>query len=175
MAIRYNGDVTVVLDMQHRTPGNLRAFVQATLRSLKSGKSSVVRFASTEPLEVVSMTTRRVEYSYKDQSGFHFIDPETYEDVILHEEFLGENARYLTENLSCVLMEVEGKAAELELPPVVELKVLEAPPGIRGDTATNVTKPAKVAGDFEVGVPIFIDAGDTIRVDTRTGKYVSRA
>jgi len=175
MAIRYNGDVTVVLDMQHRTPGNLRAFVQATLRSLKSGKSSVVRFASTEPLQVVSMTTRRVEYSYKDQSGFHFIDPETYEDVILHEDFLGENVRYLTENLSCVLMEVEGKAAELELPPVVELKVLEAPPGIRGDTATNVTKPAKVQGDFEVGVPIFIDAGDTIRVDTRNGKYVSRA
>ena len=175
MAIRYNGDVTVVLDMQHRTPGNLRAFVQATLRSLKSGKSSVVRFASTEPLEVVSMTTRRVEYSYKYQSGFHFIDPETNEDVILHEEFLGENARYLSENLSCVLMEVEGKAAELELPPVVELKVLEAPPGIRGDTATNVTKPAKVENDFEVGVPIFINPGDSIRVDTRTGKYVSRA
>ncbi len=175
MAIKYNGDVNVVLDMQHRTPGNLRAFVQATLRSLKTGKSSVVRFASTEPLEVVSMTTRRVEYSYKDQVGYHFIDPETYEDVILHEDFVGENAKFLTENLSCVLMEIEGKAAEIELPPVVELNVLEAPPGVRGDTATNVTKPAKVEGDFEVGVPLFIEAGDKIRVDTRTGKYVSRA
>jgi elongation factor P len=175
MAIKYNGDVNVVLDMQHRTPGNLRAFVQATLRSLKTGKSAVVRFASTEPLEVVSMTTRRVEYSYKDQVGYHFMDPETYEDVVLHEDFLGENAKYLTENLSCVLMEVEGKAAELELPPVVELKVLEAPPGVRGDTATNVTKPAQMQGGFEVGVPLFINPGDTIRVDTRTGKYVSRA
>jgi elongation factor P len=94
--------------------------VQATLRSLKSGKSSLVRFSSTEPIEVVSMTTRRVDYSYKDQSGYHFMDPETYEDVILHEEFVGENAKYLTENLSCVLMEVDGKAAEIELPPVVE-------------------------------------------------------
>jgi elongation factor P len=175
MAIKYNGDVNVVLEMQHRTPGNLRAFVQATLRSLKTGKSSVVRFASTEPLEVVNMTTRRVEYSYKDQVGFHFMDPETYEDVVLHEEFMGENARYLTENLSCVLMEVEGKAAELELPPKVKLEVLEAPPGVRGDTATNVTKPAKVQGGFEVGVPLFIEPGDFIEVDTRTGKYMNRA
>jgi elongation factor P len=175
MAIKYNNDVCVVLDMQHRTPGNLRAFVQATIRSLKTGKSSVVRFASTEPIAVIQMNNRRVDYSYKDQSGFHFIDPETYEDIVLHEDFVGENAKFLTENLSCMLMEVEDKPAELELPPVVELKVLEAPPGIRGDTATNVTKPAKVEGGFEVGVPIFIDAGDTIRVDTRTGKYLSRA
>ncbi len=175
MAIKYNGDVNIVLDMQHRTPGNLRAFVQATLRNLKTGKSAVVRFASTEPIEVVSMTTRRVEYSYKDQVGYHFMDPDTYEDLVLHEDFVGENAKYLTENLSCVLMEVEGKPAELELPPVVELKVLEAPPGVRGDTATNVTKPAKVEGGFEVGVPLFIEPGDVIRVDTRTGKYVSRA
>ena len=175
MGIKYNNDICLVLDMQHRTPGNLRAFVQATIRSLKTGKSSLVRFASTEPIEVVNMTTRRVDYSYKDQSGYHFMDPETYEDITLHEDFVGDSARYLTENLACTLMEVEGKAAEIELPPVVELKVLEAPPGIRGDTATNVTKPAKVEGGMEVGVPIFINPGDSIRVDTRTGKYLSRA
>jgi elongation factor P len=175
MAIKYNNDITVVLDMQHRTPGNLRAFVQATLRSLKTGKSALVRFASTEPIEVVNMTTRRVDYSYKDQTGYHFMDPETYEDIALHEEFVGENARYLTENLACTLMEVEGKAAELELPPTVELEVLEAPPGVRGDTANNVTKPATVQGGFEVGVPLFINPGDKIRVDTRTGKYLNRA
>src|SRR5258706_4905634 len=88
MAVKYNNDVTVVLDMQHRTPGNLRAFVQATLRSLKTGKSSNVRFASTESIEVVSMMTRQIDYSYKDQSGYHFMDPETYEDTILMEEFV---------------------------------------------------------------------------------------
>jgi elongation factor P len=174
MGIRYNNDICMVLDMQHRTPGNLRAFVQATIRSLKTGKSSLVRFASTEPIEVVNMTTRRVDYSYKDQSGYHFMDPETYEDIALHEEFVGENAKYLTENLACTLMEVEGKAAELELPPTVELEVLEAPPGVRGDTANNVTKPAKVQGGLEVGVPLFINPGDKVRVDTRTGKYLSR-
>ena len=175
MAIKYNNDVTVVLDMQHRTPGNLRAFVQATLRSLKSGKSWVVRFSSTESIEVVQMTTRQLEYSYKDQNGFHFMDPETYETTTLHEDFVKDAAKYLTENLRVTLMEVEGKAAELELPPKVKLKVLEAPPGVRGDTATNVTKPAKVETGIEVGVPIFIDAGDIIEVDTRTGKYLNRA
>ncbi len=175
MAIKYNNDVVVVLDMQHRTPGNLRAFVQATIRSLRTGKSAVVRFSSTESIEPVSMTTRALEYSYKDQSGYNFIEPDTYETVTLSEEFVGDSAKYLTENLRVTLMEVEGKPAELELPPKVKLKVVEAPPGIRGDTATNVTKPAKVESGFEVGVPIFINAGDTIEVDTRTGKYISRA
>ena len=175
MAIKYNGDVTVVLDMQHRTPGNLRAFVQATIRSLKTGKSSVVRFASTEPIEVIQMTNRRVDYSYKDQSGYHFMDPETYEDITLHEDFVGDRSKYLTENLACSLMDVEGKPAELELPPKVKLKVLDAPPGVRGDTANNVTKPATVEGGFEVGVPLFINPGDTIEVDSRTGKYLNRA
>ncbi len=175
MAIKYNGDVTVVLDMQHRTPGNLRAFVQASLRSLKTGKSSNVRFASTESIEVVQINTKQIDFSYKDQGGYHFMDPETYETITLHEDFVGEAAKYLTENLKCTLMEVEGKAAELELPPKVKLKVIEAPPGIRGDTATNVTKPAKVETGIEVGVPIFINPGDTIEVDTRTGKYLNRA
>lgn len=175
MAIKYNNDVVVVLDMQHRTPGNLRAFVQATIRSLRTGKSAVVRFSSTEPIEPVSMTTRQLEYSYKDQTGYTFMDPDSYETITLNEEFVGDAAKYLTENLRVTLMEVEGKPAELELPPKVKLKVVEAPPGIRGDTATNVTKPAKVESGFEVGVPIFINAGDIIEVDTRTGKYLSRA
>ena len=94
MAIKYNGDVCIVLDMQHRTPGNLRAFVQATIRSLKWGKSSVVRFASTETIEVVNMMTRKVEFSFKDQTGFHFMDPDTYETVTLTEEFMGEHAKF---------------------------------------------------------------------------------
>lgn len=175
MAIRYNGDVNVVLDMQHRTPGNLRAFVQATLRSLKTGKSAVVRFSSTEPIEPVQMTTRELDYSYKDQTGYHFMDPETYEDIVLVEEFVGDHAKYLVENLRVTLMEVEGKPAELELPPKVKLKVVDAPPGVRGDTASNVTKPATVENGFEVAVPLFINAGDVIEVDTRTGKYLGRA
>ncbi len=124
MAIKYNNDVCIVLDMQHRTPGNLRAFVQATLRSLKTGKSSNVRFSSTETIVPVNMSTRTLEFSYKDQSGFNFMDPDTYETTTLNEEFVGEAAKYLTENLRVTLMEVEGKAAEIELPPKVKLKVV---------------------------------------------------
>jgi elongation factor P len=175
MAIKYNGDICIVLDMQHRTPGNLRAFVQATLRSIRSGRSATVRFASTGEIEVISMTTRRLDFSYKDHNGYHFMDPETYETTTLNEEFVGEAAKYLTENLQCTVMELEGKPAELELPPKITLKVIEAPPGVRGDTATNVSKPAKVETGFEVGVPLFINAGDSIEVDTRTGKYLNRA
>jgi elongation factor P len=175
MAIKYNNEVCVVLDMQHRTPGNLRAFVQATLRSLRTGKSSTVRFSSTESIEPVTMTTRRVDFSYKDHGGYHFMDPANYETITLSEEFVGDAARYLTENLPVTLMEVEGRIAELDLPPKVNLKVIEAPPGVRGDTATNVTKPATVETGIEIGVPIFINAGDLIEVDTRTGKYLGRA
>jgi elongation factor P len=175
MAIRYNTDVVVVLDMQHRTPGNLRAFVQATVRSLKTGKSAVVRFSSTEPIEQVMMNTRKLEYSYKDQTGIHFMDPETYETVTLSEEFVGDAANYLTENLPVTLMEVEDKPAELELPPAVDLKVTEAPPGVKGDTASNVTKPAKLETGLEVAVPLFIGEGEIVRIDTRTGKYLGRS
>ena len=127
MAISYNGDITVVLDMQHRTPGNLRAFVQATLRSIKTGKSSDVRFSSTEKIEPVPMISKKMEFSYKDGEDYVFTDPEDYETVTLAKELVGDAKDYLVEN------------------------------------------------GFEVGVPLFINPGDTIEVDTRTGKYLSRA
>jgi translation elongation factor P/translation initiation factor 5A len=111
-AIKYNNDICIVLDMQHRTPGNLRAFVQATLRSVKTGKSSVVRFISTETMEMVSKNTRYVDFSYKDQGGYHFMDPETYETITLNDKFIGDSKNYLTENLRCTLTEIEGKVAE---------------------------------------------------------------
>ncbi|NQU09409.1 elongation factor P [bacterium] len=175
MAIKYNNDVCIVLDAEHRTPGNLRAFVQATLRSLRTGKSSVVRFSSTESMEMVNVTTRKVEFSYKDQGGYHFMDPDTYETITLHDEIIADTAKYLTENLAVTLVEIEGRVAELGLPPTVDLEVVEAPAAVRGDTATNVTKPAKLETGLEVGVPLFIETGETVRIDTRSGKYVSRA
>lgn len=173
--ISWNGHLWQAVEVHHRTPGNLRAFVQATIRSLKTGKSAVIRFSSTEPIEQVMMTTRKLEFSYKDQTGFHFMDPETYDTVTLLPEFVGDSAYYLTENLPVVLMEVENKPAELELPPAVNLKVVESPPGVKGDTASNVTKPAKLETGLEVGVPLFIGEGEIVRVDTRTGKYLGRS
>src|ERR1041384_6713329 len=110
MAINYNGDITVVLDMQHRTPGNLRAFVQATLRSIKTGKSSDVRFSSTEKIEVIPMMTRKMEFSYKDGADFVFSDPENYETVTLSEELIGDAKNYLVENQAVTVTFVDDKA-----------------------------------------------------------------
>jgi elongation factor P len=175
MAIRYNGDVTIVLDVQHRTPGNLRAFVQATIRSIRSGKSSNVRFSSTETVELVDVNRRKLEYSYKDPDGYVFMDPTTYDSETLRPELLGDSSEYLTENLGVDVLYAEGKPVEIELPSSVVLKVVEAAEGVRGDSATNVQKRAKLETGKTVQVPLFIKEGERIRVDTRTGAYLGRA
>jgi elongation factor P len=175
MAIRYNGDVTVVLDVQHRTPGNLRAFVQATLRSIRTGKSSNVRFGSTESVELVEVNRRKLEYSYKDQDGYVFMDPDTYESETLRPELLQNSADYLTENLAVEVLYAEGKPVAVELPSSVSLKVVESAEGLRGDSATNVQKPAKLETGKVIQVPLFIKEGEVIKVDTRTGAYMGRA
>jgi elongation factor P len=175
MALRYNGDITVVLDVQHRTPGNLRAFVQATLRSIRTGKSSNVRFSSTETVELVGVNRRKLEYSYKDQDGYVFMDPETYETETLQPELLASAHEYLTENLAVDVLYAEGKAVEVELPSSVSLKVIEAAEGLRGDSATNVQKPAKLETGKMIQVPLFIKEGEVVKIDTRTGAYMGRA
>src|SRR5213595_2676978 len=175
MAILYNGDVAVVLDAQHRTPGNLRAFVQATIRSIKSGKSSDVRFSSTEKVEVVPMTTRKMDFSYKDGDDFVFSDPETYETVTLPPELVGNAKNYLVENAHVTVTFVEGKAVSIELPSSVVLKVSDAPEGIRGDSANNVQKPITLETGIIVQAPLFIKTGERIKIDTRTGRYMERA
>lgn len=175
MAIRYNGDVTVVLDVQHRTPGNLRAFVQATLRSIRTGKSSNVRFGSTEAVELVDVNRRKLEYSYKDQDGYVFMDPDTYESETLRPELLQNSADYLIENLAVEVLYAEGRPVAVELPSSVNLKVVESAEGLRGDSATNVQKPAKLETGKVIQVPLFIREGEVIKVDTRTGAYMGRA
>src|SRR5256712_12406185 len=123
MAINYNGDIAVVLDSQHRTPGNLRAFVQATLRSIRTGKSSDVRFSSTERIDVIPMTTRKMDFSYKDGEDYVFSDPETFETVTLPPEIVGEAKNYLVENQPATVTFVEDKAVQIELPSSVVLSV----------------------------------------------------
>jgi elongation factor P len=175
MAINYNGDIAVVLDSQHRTPGNLRAFVQATIRSIRTGKSSDVRFSSTERIDVVPMQTRRMEFSYKDGEDYVFSDPETYETVTITPEIVGEASNYLIENASVTMTFVEDKAVSIELPSSVVLKVTDAPEGIRGDSANNVQKSITLETGITVQAPLFIKTGEKIKVDTRTGKYMERA
>src|SRR5881296_3880808 len=175
MAINYNGDIAVVLDTQHRTPGNLRAFVQASIRSIKTGKSSDVRFSSTEKIEVVPMMTRKMEFSYKDGEDYVFSDPETYETVIIPPEIVGEAKNYLVENAQVTMTFVEDKAVQIDLPSSVVLKVSNAPEGIRGDSANNVQKSITLETGITVQAPLFIKTGERIKVDTRSGKYMERA
>jgi len=175
MAINYNGDVAVVLDSQHRTPGNLRAFVQASIRSIRTGKSSDVRFSSTEKIEVVPLNTRKMDFSYKDGEDFVFSDPETYETVNLSLEIVGDAKNYLVENASVTVTFVNDKAVQVELPPSVVLTVSDAPEGIRGDSANNVQKSVTLETGISVQAPLFIKTGEKIKIDTRTGKYMERA
>jgi elongation factor P len=175
MAINYNGDICVVLDTQHRTPGNLRAFVQATLRSIRTGKSSDVRFSSTEKLEAVPMITKKMEFSYKDGDDFVFTDPENYESVTIPPELVGDGRNYLVENGIVTMVFVEEKAVSIELPPSVVLTVSDAPEGVRGDSANNVQKAITMETGITVQAPLFIKTGEKIKIDTRTGKYMERA
>jgi elongation factor P len=175
MAINYNGDISVVLDSQHRTPGNLRAFVQATLRSIRTGKSSDVRFSSTEKIDVVPMMTTKMEFSYKDSGDFVFSNPETYETVTLSAEIVGDAKDFLVENGLVTVTFVEDKAVSIELPSSVVLTVSDAPEGIRGDSANNVQKAVTMETGITVQAPLFIKTGEKIKIDTRTGKYMERA
>jgi elongation factor P len=164
-----------VLEVHHRTPGNLRAFVQAIIRSIKTGKSSDVRFSSTEKVELIDLQRRPLEFSYKDHQGYHFMDPESYETVELDEALLAGAKDYLVENLKVEVLYAEGKAVEVEVPASVTMKVIESPEGLRGDTASNVQKPATLESGLIVNVPLFIKEGEIVKIDTRTGAYMGRA
>jgi elongation factor P len=175
MAVMHNGEVCVVVETQHRTPGNLRAFVQASLRSVRTGKSSDVRFSSTERVEVVPLFARKMEFSYKDGQDFVFTDPEDFETVTLSAEVVGDAKNYLVDNTPVTVTFVEDRAVQIDLPASVALTVSEAPEGIRGDSANNVQKSVTLETGISVQVPLFITTGERVKVDTRTGKYMERA
>ena len=175
MAIKYNGNTAIVLEVHHRTPGNLRAFVQAIIRYIGTGKSADVRFGSTDKVELVELNRTALEFSYKDPSGYHFMDPDTYETVTLNEDLLSGAKDYLVENLRVEVLSTRGRPVQVELPASVQLKVVEAPEGLRGDTASNVTKPAILETGKSVNVPLFIQEGEMVKIDTRTGAYMGRA
>lgn len=175
VAVLYNNDVCVVLEVTHRTPGNLRAFVQAILRSVRSGKSMDVRYSSTEKIETVPLNTKKMEFSYKSGDDFVFVDPESYEEVTLSPEFVGDTKNFLIENGSVTMTFVEEKPVQLELPPSVVLTVSDAPEGLKGDSANNVQKTITLETGITINAPLFIKTGERIKVDTRTGKYMERA
>lgn len=175
MAINYNGDLSIVMDTQHRTPGNKRGFVQAALRNLRTGKSSDVRFSSSENVEIVPVNNTKMEFSYFDGSDYVFTDPETFETVTVTPDMIGDVKDYLVENSEVAIMLVGEKVVQVELPASVVLEVVEAPEGVKGDSVSNIQKSVTLETGIKIQAPLFIKAGEKIRVDTRTGKYMERA
>ena len=175
MCIRYNGNPAIVLEVMHRTPGNLRAFVQAIIRYIGTGKSADVRFGSTDKVDQVDVERKELEFSYKDPQGYHFMDPVTYDTMSFDATFIGDVKDYLTENLKCEVLYVEGKAATIDLPSSVVLTVTESAEGVKGDSANNVQKPATLETGKIIHVPLFIKEGEKVKIDTRTGAYMGRA
>ena len=175
MGIKLDSRLYLITRVEHRTPGNLRAFVQAILRSIRTGKSMDVRFSSAEKVETVPLMTRKMEFSYKSGDDFVFVDPESYEEVTVTPEFVGDAKNYLTENSQVTMTFVEEKAVIIELPSSVVLTVADAPEGLKGDSANNVQKTVTLETGVEINAPLFIKTGEKIKVDTRTGKYMERA
>jgi len=174
MIIRFNGELHRIDEYIHRTPGNLRAFVQAKLRNLKSGRTTDTRFRSGEIVEEVRMETKEFTYLYHDGASFQFMDKESYEQMPVSAVAIGESSKFLKEGETVQLMMVGMDIVGCEIPPNVELKVVETVPGVKGDTASGATKPATVETGATVNVPLFINEGDSIRVDTRSGQYLER-
>jgi len=171
----YNNAPYRVLDFQHRTPGNLRAFVQAKIRNLKSGSSTEVRFSSTENIERASLEDHEMEYLYSDGDMHYFMNTENYEQIALDVESLGDSMNYLTVGTKIKVQFFDGAPMGVELPPAVELTVVETAPELKGATASNSPKPAKLETGVSVQVPPFIKEGDRIRVDPSKGVYLERA
>ena len=173
--IVYQSAPHLVLEMLHRTQGRQAGFVQTTLRNLQSGSTTTTKFRSTDNVEFMHTTTQKLEYSYKDNEGHHFMDLETYEDTILAQEMIGDDEIFLVEGNTYDILLVDGEAVRLELPAAVEAKVTEAPDAIRGDTAGNVLKPVTVSSGITIQVPLFIKKDEMIRISTADRSYVGRA
>lgn len=173
--ILLQGGPHLVLDVMHRTQGRQAGFVQATLRNLDTGNSTTAKFRSTDRLEVLDVENRRLEFSYSDGDGYHFLDNETYEDVVLPLAFVEDDLRYIVPQASYDVLFVDDKPKQVQLPSTVEMKVVESPEGLRGDTASTTLKPARVETGLVVQVPLFVKQGDRIRVSTESGAYLGRA
>jgi elongation factor P len=175
MIIKHNNDLHAVFAVEHRTPGNLRAFIQAKLRNLRSGAMFEYRFRSGDAIEKITVDEVEMEYLYNDGDTYHFMNTENYEQLGLNRDILGDAVEYLTANLKIKVEFFDDKPVGIELPQTVELTVVETEPGLKSATASSVTKPAKTETGLVVQVPPFINEGEKIRVDTSEGAYLSRA
>jgi elongation factor P len=174
-AVKIDGKLFVVTEADHNTPGNLRAKVQFKLRDVIKQTILDKRVGATDDIEVVNLDRRVVEYLYSDNTGMVLMDVETYDQITVPKDMFGDNALYLKPNTQLTALFHDGNIVSYELPKTVDLKVVETPPGIKGATATNQLKDAELETGLKTRVPPFIEIGETVRVNTETGEYLSRA
>jgi elongation factor P len=174
--LRYNGDLWQVVEWQHVKPGKGGAFVRLKLKNLNTGSVLDDRMRAGEEITIVRMERRTMQYLYRDGDSFIFMDNETFEQIPVHESKLGDSARFLkeNENVDLIFSGDDDQLVNVELPTFVTLKVIETTIAVRGDTATDVTKPAILETGAEISVPSFIEEGQVLKIDTRTGTYMGR-
>ncbi|WP_448520410.1 elongation factor P [Rhodoflexus sp.] len=172
--IRYNGDICQIIEWQHRTPGNLRAFYQATMRNMRTGGKAETRFRTDESVEIVRVETRELQYLYREGDNLVCMDNETYEQPYISATLFGDNVDLLKEG-TAVMVSFDGETpVQGQLPHTVVLEITYTEPGIKGDTATKTLKPATLETGAQIKVPLFCDIGEKIKVDTRTREYIER-
>jgi elongation factor P len=175
MVIKHNGELHSIFKTEHRTPGNLRGFVQAKMRKLSSGAMIEHRFSSEDRVERAVLDEHEMEYLYDDGESYHFMNTETFDQMHLTSELLGDAVNYLVPGFKCGILFYESRPISIELPPTMDLTVVETEPALKGATVSNVTKPAKLETGLVVQVPPFISEGEKIRVNTADGSYQERA
>jgi len=175
LIIKFKNDLYTITEFQHVKPGKGGAFVRTTLKNLKTGKVLDNTFRSGESVDVVRVERRKYQFLYKDSAGYVLMDNDTYEQMTVQGELFGDGRKFLKESTEVeLLMDDKDQIINVDIPIFVNLEVIETEPGFRGDTATNVMKPAKLETGAEINVPLFVNEGDMLKVDTRTGEYVER-
>ena len=174
MTYEDDGNVMQIIEIQHVKPGKGAAFVRTKIRNVITGSVVEKSYNPTAKLPTALVERKDMEYTYNDGDLYHFMDSETYEDVPINKSELSDNFKFVKENMVCKILSYKGKVFGVEPPNFVELEIPDTDPGFRGDTATNVTKPATLETGAEIRVPLFVEIGDIIRIDTRTGEYMER-
>lgn len=172
--IKFNNELCQVLESEHRTPGNLRAFYQVKLRVIRSGKLLENRYRSGETIEIVRVEMKPYQYLYRDGEFFVFMENETYEQITVDAKIVGDVAKFMKESQDVQISFEETTPLSVELPAHVNLRITYTEPGFKGDSANNVLKPATIETGATISVPTFVNDGELIRIDTRTGEYIER-
>jgi elongation factor P len=172
--IKFNNDLHQILQVEHRTPGNLRAFYQVKMRNLKNGKMIENRFRSGEEITIERLEQKVYQFLYKDNAEYYFMENETYDQIQLSEDTVGDQGEFLKPGQEVQIIFHNGIALSLVMPPHITMKVVSAPPAVKGNTSTNATKTVTLESGAEVNVPLFIDEGELIKIDIRTREYIER-